>query len=130
MRYYIRSAPRNKSEKIALFCQTGWFTAEAPVVRKNRNLEVGIVPVGRRVFQSEKTTPHSAVVLIWTFCAAHQPPKFPDFTCYTTFFPFFTTLAPSPPLRVVSSADGSTRGCCRLGKPTTPPSLPCSIRAR
>lgn len=26
------------------------------VVRKNRNLEVGIVPVGRRIFHSEKTT--------------------------------------------------------------------------
>jgi hypothetical protein len=32
------------------------LTAEAQVVRKNRNLEVGIVPVGRRVFHSEKTT--------------------------------------------------------------------------
>src|SRR5882724_1335074 len=39
-------------------------------------------------FFIQKKPPHSAVVLIWTFCAAHQPPKFPDFTCYTTFFPF------------------------------------------
>jgi hypothetical protein len=32
------------------------FTTETQVVRKNRNLEVGIGPVGRRVFHSEKTT--------------------------------------------------------------------------
>jgi hypothetical protein len=32
------------------------LTAETQVVRKNRNLEVGIGPVGRRVFHSEKTT--------------------------------------------------------------------------
>jgi hypothetical protein len=52
----FRPAGRNLRSLTFVRDDTRFRCVATQVVRKNRNLEVGIVPVGRRVFHSEKTT--------------------------------------------------------------------------
>src|SRR5262245_54984254 len=88
------------------------FTAEAQVVRKNRNLRFHIVFVDRCFFIHKKTTVFSRCVdSNWLSSAetaqTHRSSLLHD------LLPLFSTRAPSPPLQLVSSADESRYGGCR-----------------